>query len=105
MTLRNSVENSNKTVDHWTNQTSKLIESNRNIEMNYDKLMMKVFDIDEQMSETTRICTIKKQELEDSQHARMISSRKQWYLQFNVRTLETTYFLKYVHINFSFDFD
>ncbi|XP_032676622.1 uncharacterized protein LOC116846638 [Odontomachus brunneus] len=78
MTLRDSVENSNKNVNHWINQTSKLVESNRNIEINYDKLMMKVSDINERMSETTRMCTIKKQELEDLQHARMISSRKQW---------------------------
>lgn len=80
MTLRESVENSNKTVDCWINQTSKLLESNRNIEINYDKLRMKISDIDERMSEAMKINIIKKQELEDFRNARMVSLHKQWYL-------------------------
>ncbi|XP_014473926.1 PREDICTED: uncharacterized protein LOC106744048 [Dinoponera quadriceps] len=78
MMLRKSVENSNEKVEHWTNQTSKLLESNSNIDTAYEKLMMKVSDIDEQMSETMRIRSIKKQELEDLQKAREGLSHKKW---------------------------
>lgn len=80
MTLRKSIEDSNKIMENWGNQTSKLLESNKNIEVNYDKLMMKISDIDELMSETIKTRTVKKQELEDLQYARTNLSRKQWYL-------------------------
>lgn len=80
MKLRQSVENSNETVQYWTNETSKLLESNNNIEMNFDKLIMKVSDIDGQMSETVKVCTTKKQELEDLKNTRASLSQKQWYL-------------------------
>lgn len=78
MMLRKSFEKSNKEIQYWRNQKSKLFESNSNIEMNCDKLSRKVSDIEEKISENTRIHVAKKQELKDLQSARTNMSHKQW---------------------------
>lgn len=78
MTLRKSTEKSNKEIQYWRNQKSKLLESNCNIEMNLDKLSRKVSDIEEKISENTRIHVAKTKELKDLQSARTNISHKQW---------------------------
>lgn len=76
--LRNLKEISNKKVEYWKNQTSKLLESNCNIEMNCDKLAQKITDIEAKISENTTIHIIKKQEIKDLQNARTNMSHMQW---------------------------
>ncbi|EFN79026.1 hypothetical protein EAI_04288 [Harpegnathos saltator] len=78
MKLKKSVEDSNQVVKYWTDETSKLLESNGNIETNHDKLMMKISEIDKQISEITNIHATKEQELENLQNARTNLSHKLW---------------------------
>jgi len=78
VTLRKLVEKSNKEIQYWRHQKSKLLESNCNIEMNFDKLSRTVSDIEEKISENTRIHVAKKQELKDLQSARTNTLHKQW---------------------------
>lgn len=78
MTLRKLVQKSNKEVQYWKNQKSKLLESNCNIEANFNKLSQKVSAIEEKISENTKIHVAKKQELKDLQSARGNVSHKQW---------------------------
>ncbi|XP_071638623.1 uncharacterized protein [Temnothorax longispinosus] len=78
MTLRKSIEKSNKEIQYWRNQKSKLLESNCNIKTNFDKLSQQVSDIEENILENTKIHVSKKQELRDLQSARTNMSHKQW---------------------------
>ncbi|XP_071572683.1 uncharacterized protein [Temnothorax nylanderi] len=78
MMLRKSIEKSNKEIQYWRNQKSKLLESNCNIETNFDKLSRQVSDIEEKILENTKIHVSKKQELRDLQSARTNMSHTQW---------------------------
>ncbi|XP_039302659.1 uncharacterized protein LOC105192978 [Solenopsis invicta] len=77
-TLKKSVEKSNKEIQHWKNQKSKLLESNNNIEANFDMLSRQVLDMEEKLSENMRIHIAKKQEVKDLQNMRANTSNKQW---------------------------
>ncbi|XP_012058152.1 PREDICTED: uncharacterized protein LOC105621296 [Atta cephalotes] len=77
-TLRKLKDKSDKEIQYWKNQKSKLLESNNSIGMNFDKLTQNVSDLEEKVSENTRIYNAKKQELEDLQIARANMLHKQW---------------------------
>lgn len=72
------MEKSNKEIQHWKNQKSKLLESNNNIEANFDMLSRQVLDMEEKLSENMRIHIAKKQEVKDLQNMRANTSNKQW---------------------------
>ncbi|XP_028050622.1 uncharacterized protein LOC105839777 [Monomorium pharaonis] len=78
MTLKKSIEKSNKEIQYWKNQKSKLFESNSNIERNFKKLSRQISDTEEKISESMRIHIAKKQEIKDLQNARTNTSHKQW---------------------------
>lgn len=78
MALRKSLEKSNREIQYWRNQKSKLLESNSNIEMNFEKLSQKVSEAEKKISENTRIHLVKKKELKDLQNSRANISYKQW---------------------------
>jgi len=71
-------DKSDKEIQYWKNQKSKLLESNNSIGMNFDKLTQNVSDLEEKVSENTGIYNAKKQELEDLQIARANMLHKQW---------------------------
>ena len=77
-TLRKLKDKSDKEIQYWKNQKSKLLESNNSIGMNFDKLTQNVSDLEEKVSENTGIYNAKKQELEDLQIARANMLHKQW---------------------------
>jgi len=77
-TLRKLKDKSDKEIEYWKNQKSKLLESNNSIGMNFDKLTQNVSDLEEKVSENTGIYNAKKQELEDLQIARANMLHKQW---------------------------
>ncbi|XP_018394149.1 PREDICTED: chromosome partition protein Smc-like [Cyphomyrmex costatus] len=76
--LKKLVERSDREIQYWKNQKSKLLESNSSIGMNFDKLMQNVSYMEDKISENTRIYITKKQELKDLQIARTNMLYKQW---------------------------
>ncbi|XP_050454074.1 uncharacterized protein LOC126852863 [Cataglyphis hispanica] len=78
VTLRKSVKNSDRKVQCLKKYMSNLIESNRNIETNLEKLEENVFDIDAKITAATKIHDVKKQELKDLENTRANTLRKQW---------------------------
>lgn len=78
VTLRKSVKNSDRKVQCLKKYMSNLIESNRNIETNLEKLEKNVFDIDAKITAATKIHDVKKQELKDLENTRANTLRKQW---------------------------
>jgi len=77
-TLRKLKDKSDKEIQYWKNQKSKLLESNNSIGMNFNKLTQNVSNLEEKVSENTGIYNAKKQELEDLQIARANMLHKQW---------------------------
>lgn len=65
-------------MEHLTNETSKLLQSNRNIETDYDDLVQKVSDIETKILENTNVYCVKKQELKNFEAARAQISHEQW---------------------------
>lgn len=78
VTLKEAAEKSDKKVRYYTSQVSKLLESNRNIETNYEKLMLKISEIDAKILQNTRVRALKRQELKDLRGARTHTLNKQW---------------------------
>ncbi|XP_072762837.1 uncharacterized protein [Anoplolepis gracilipes] len=78
ITLKHSVENSNRKVQYFKKEMSNLVESNRNIETNLNKLEKDVFDIEAKIEMTRKSHNEKKQELKDLESVKMNILRKQW---------------------------
>ncbi|XP_029679018.1 protein MLP1-like isoform X3 [Formica exsecta] len=78
VTLKESVKNSDRKVQYLKKHMSNLVDSNRNIEANLEKLEQNVFDIDTKISAATKIYDVKKQELKNLESARAYTLRKQW---------------------------
>ncbi|XP_020283933.1 protein MLP1-like [Pseudomyrmex gracilis] len=78
VTLKQSLERSNRKVRRWESETCRLLNSNRNIEIKLDKLMQNVSDTNANISANVRDQSAKKQELRNFQSARADLSHKQW---------------------------
>lgn len=78
VTLKESVKNTDRKVQYLKKHMSNLVDSNRNIEANLEKLEQNVFDIDTKISAATKIHDVKKQELKNLESARAYTLRKQW---------------------------
>lgn len=78
--LKEMVDKWNYKVQYYMNHTSKLLESNGNIEADCEKLTLNLSDIDAKIANDTKIRLMKKQELKNCQSARTEELNKQWWI-------------------------